>query len=310
MTGLSSPVDPLGLAQVPFPVMAPFRMQPGLCRIDDPLAGALRPSSDQALAHSQKAVAVAIQQGRLPLLSGESSGLAGQSGSREVDDLAHALSLIKQALAPSADQNNQSQADDPAGRNPLLIAAQTLRSQMQDDFVLMTAVTDKDSPPDLRASLMAVAMPSGWRPADKLGQGFLQLHQPVADAALIRRAAPSLCAMMRAPGGLRRHVWTLCGAGQLSRHPDDEIAESVRTIENLWFRCERQTSYAMLDGAVVVFLIRIYTAPLVPLLAVAPDRAATLCAALESMSDAVLSYKSLEKIRPIVLRALGDRTTG
>ncbi len=123
---------------------------------------------------------------------------------------------------------------------------------------------------------------------------------------MIRRAAPSLCAMMRSPGGLRRHVWTLCAGGQLSRHPDDTPVEAFNGIEDLWFRCERQTSYALLDGAVVVFLIRVYTAPLVPLLNVEPDRAATLCAALQSMSDAVLSYKSLQEIRPIVLSALGS----
>ena len=136
MTGHSSPKEPFSLVQVPFPVTAPFRMQPGLQRIDDPLARALQPTSEQAFAESQKAVALARRLGRLPLLAGALPSSGDQLGPREFDDLASALSLMKQALAPVTARTSRDLPDGSPVSNHVVQTAQTVRMQMQDDFVV------------------------------------------------------------------------------------------------------------------------------------------------------------------------------
>ena len=247
-------------------------MQPGLTRLDEPLASLLSPDSPEALTAGRQAAREAALRGRLPLIA------PPQSQGDPAAELSEALTQIHHSLPMNA--------PDDTGSGDLLGRAQSLRAHMQDDFVLMTATdSDRSAGADLRASLMAVAMPSGWDPAEKIGQRFLQLHQPVADAGMIRRAAPSLCAMMQAPGALRRHVWTLADDGRLSRHPEDATDRFVESPEDVWFRCERQTSYSLVQGRVVVFLIRVYVAPLSEVLSVDPARAALLHAALVSMSE-------------------------
>jgi len=270
-------------------------MQPGLARLDEPLAGLLAPDSPQALRAGIVAAEQAALRGRQPLIA------TPRAGTDCAADLSSALGLMHDALAQTADQKTG------CDRESLLSRARHLRAGMQDDFVLMTPTGPVESGgADLRASLMAVAMPSGWDPAEKIGHRFLALHQPVADGEMIRRAAPSLCAMMRAPGALRRHVWTLADEGGLSRHPQEVKGtdRSMESLEQVWFRCERQTSYSLMQGRVVLFLIRVYTAPLPEVLNVDPARAALLHAALVSMSAAVIGYKSLEKIHPLVVSSL------
>jgi len=289
--------DAFLISSVPFPVTAPFRMQPGLTRLDDSLTKALMPDSPALLALARNAAEQAARCGRSPLLA------LPTADTRIASDLAGAMAQIQIALLGESEQATDADGDvNSLSNERLLSQAGALRSDMQDDFVLMTAENEKD----LRASLMAVAMPSGWNPAEKLGQRFLQLHQPVAGADMIRQAAPSLCAMMRAPGALRRYVWTLVNSAELSRHPDDASDDSVRSIEDVWFRCERQTSYSLLKGAVVLFLIRVYVVKLTEVLAVDPARAGLLHAALSSMSAPIIAYKSLQQIQPLVLRSLGS----
>lgn len=292
--------DTFPVADVPFPVMAPFRMQPGLMRLDESLSDSLVPDCPRSFNLARQAAAQAALLGRSPLLS------PSLAGTRIAADLGAALAHIRKAL--SGDPGQPSDTGEPGkevDNEQLISQAGALRGDMQDDFVLMTA----QSTQDLQASLMAVAMPSGWNPAEKLGQGFLQLHQEVAGAQMIRRAAPSLCAMMRAPGVLRRYVWTLVNSAELSRHPDDISNDPVSRLEDVWFRCERQTSHSLLNGAVVLFAIRVYVVRLTEILAVDPAREGLLHAALSSMSDSVLAYKSLHQIQPLVLRALSSGDT-
>lgn len=293
--------DTFPITDVPFPVTAPFRMQPGLTRLDSSLSSVLMPDSPNLLSLARYAADQAARVGRSPLLA------SPVADTRFAKDLSGALAQIRFALSGESEQgiNADYDANRPSSEQ-LLSQAGALRSEMQDDFVLMTS----EGGQDLRASLMAVALPSGWDPAEKLGQCFLQLHQPVAGADMIRQAAPSLCAMMRAPGALRRYVWTLVNSADLSRHPDDTSKDPVSALEDVWFRCERQTSYSLLRGAVVLFLIRVYVVRLAEILAVDPARAGVLHAALSSMSAPVIAYKSLQQIQPLVLQSLGSSLTG
>lgn len=257
--------DTVDAADVPFPVEPVFRMRPGLAPCGEPLS-----DPDAGAPAAARAVAQARALGRLPLCTDDPR-------------LPSALVAAGQRLGVSA------------GNHTAVAAANALRDAIQDDFALMLADDDGSV---LRAAALAIAMPSHWRPADKIGQALEAIHAPVADARTLNDAWPTLARRMISGGPLRRHVWTLADGAELSRHPDDLEAGGALADEGaLWFRAERQTIVPLPAVRACLFLIRVHVADLEAVLRVAPDRRATLLAALDSMSDAVLAYKGLAGIR-------------
>lgn len=258
--------------------MVPFRMQPGLDRLrDDPLGPVPAEPAGRA------AVARAVALRRLPLL---------------LDDpvVPDALRAACAALGVRIEHG-----DDP-WRVALL-----LREAIADDFVLMTAAAgpDEAAADSLRAACMAVAMPTHWRPEDKLGLDIRTIHQPVADRALLDRSWPALVRRLIRGPSLRRHVWTIADGAELSLHPDDpRVPRGIAADGNAWFRVERQTLVPLPAQRACLFLIRVWVAPLSAVLAVAPERPAMLRASLESMSDAVVRYKGLGTMRERLLNEL------
>ncbi len=175
---------------------------------------------------------------------------------------------------------------------------------IQEDLALMHA---PDGVPV--ADWLSVALPSGWDPEQKRGMGLGAIHAPVADGEALRAASPNLARAMLEKGPFLRWVWTLADDGRLSRHPrtiaaTDADARTPRTVDDLWFRCERQTTFALPDWNAALFLIRVYVAPLAVVAADA-GRRSLLVDALRSMSDAVVAYKNLERSRSIALAAWG-----
>lgn len=275
---------------VPFPVEPVFGMRPGLQLLDMPVAQAVAPETALAFAQAQDAVEAAVRRQRLPLVMsfGEQAQASGQC----------------EALIATAHK----MLTGSSGSGAL-----SLRRSLQDDFVLMVA--DDASPQStglLRAAVMAVAAPTGWDPARVVGQDFSAIHQPVADAALIQRAAVPLSRLLVQPGLRQRQVWTLSASPALSLHPADGIPRTAGSLDAVWFRSERQTIVPIPGAAAAIFLIRVFVTPLAQILAVDPSRASLLCQALRSMSDAVVQYKGLAQIRRTVLAELetGDARSG
>jgi hypothetical protein len=66
---------------------------------------------------------------------------------------------------------------------------------------------------------MAVALPSHWAPADKIGRHFAAIHAPVADAALLQRAAGALVQAATAGERWERFVWNVSPHPRLHAHP-------------------------------------------------------------------------------------------
>lgn len=168
-----------------------------------------------------------------------------------------------------------------------------LTLSLQEDLVLMV----RDAEGELSAQWMAVCFPSGWRPADKLGQSMLRIHAPVADNARLQQAAGGLAQAITSKGPFLRHVWTLAGSGSLHKDPDTDAFDGVRSIDDLWFRCERQVTVP-LGGDACLFLIRVFVAPL-GTVAASPERFECLRRALASMSPAVVGYKGLGRVMPM-----------
>ena len=171
-----------------------------------------------------------------------------------------------------------------------------------EDFAIVDA-TDASIP------WLAVALPSHWDPASKVGRPFAEVHAPVADSALIVRASAALVALVTRQERWERFVWNVTGHPRLHAHPrhvdpqrwPDDIADTLPA--GAWWRTERQTFLPVPDTRQAVFTIAVDVQPLAQAITTA-GQAAALHDAVASMSPAVLAYRSLGPVREPLLRWL------
>lgn len=156
---------------------------------------------------------------------------------------------------------------------------------------------------------LAVALPSHWAPETKVGRHFAEIHQPVADGDLLRKAGDSLLRMVTGPERWERFVWTVTDQPRLHAHPARMGGERWQhtRVECAWFRSERQTFIPLSDLRQAVFTIAVDVQPLATVLTT-PARAARLHDAIASMSPAVLAYRGLAGVREPLLAWLAART--
>ena len=173
---------------------------------------------------------------------------------------------------------------------------------LQEDLALMT---ERDG--ELVAHALAVALPSGWRPREKLGRPLHAIHAPVAGGDALRAASAALARAMVEKGPFVRHVWTLADDDRFARPPLEGAPgrTAPRDVSELWFRCERQVTLPLPEWRSSLFLIRVLVAPLAEVAASAARRE-RLVRSLRSMSDEVVRYKGLAAARDVVLRAWGE----
>ena len=167
---------------------------------------------------------------------------------------------------------------------------------------------------------LAVALPSGWAPEEKIGRSFAEAHAPVADNRLIVNAAPQLVKLVTGADRWERFVWTLSAHPRLHAHPqrvdparwtpglsDDELAAQT------WWRTERQTFIPVPStpgrAPQAVFTILVNVTPLAKAFSSA-QQAGLVHDALASMSDAVLAYRGLTQAQAPLLRWLARRAEG
>jgi hypothetical protein len=143
--------------------------------------------------------------------------------------------------------------------------------------------------------------PSSFIPGHLLHRNFFQLHEPVADNQTLNKATPNLLKHMIQPGKqFRRYVWTLSSLPGLSQFPS-YTRPAVKSIEDLYFRTETQSTVGMGQG-VSLFFVKV---EMTPLAAIWEDREkrSAIVSSLNSMTDAVLEYKGLREIRTLVNRS-------
>jgi hypothetical protein len=155
---------------------------------------------------------------------------------------------------------------------------------------------------------LAVALPSHWAPEEKVGLHFAQVHAPVADNALLMRAAESLTRLVCGPERWERFVWNVTDQPRLHAHPAHADPERWRhtAVDAAWFRSERQTFIPVPGHAEAVFCILVQVEPLTDVLT-SPARAQALHDAIASMSPAVLAYRGLQPVRAPLLQWLSAR---
>lgn len=278
---------------MPWTVGIPFRMRPGLSRLADP---ADPPAATAPALFLRDALAPAYAQAKRAVLSGHRAlAQVGQADPAVLQAIAQAYAeQTGVVLAPQAD---------------------ALAQGLQEDFAILHDEPGAAGVGTLRARFLSVCFPSNWDPAEKLGQDFAAIHAPVADNALLMAGARGIMDMAFRQAPMLRHVWLLTPDGELPQHPQtrrtrwaDAVAQADaaggRLVDRVFFRVERQTTLPLPALGRGVFFIRVMTAPLTAVLAVAPGRAAGLREALHSMSEAIVAYRGMAAVRPRLLAEL------
>ena len=141
--------------------------------------------------------------------------------------------------------------------------------------------------------------PSGWSPSEKIGMTLAEIHRPVADGAELVNRSARLAATMADPvlGRFQRQVWTVTANPALSNLPGTAPESVPRTIDDLWFRWENQTTEPLGTDNASLFFVDVNV---VPLRSVWSDLGGQIVASVNSMTDAVLDYKNLQHIKTVL----------
>lgn len=190
--------------------------------------------------------------------------------------------------------------------SPLLTAARLV----QDDLLLLERGTD-----DWRLVAGALAFPSSWRLADKIGQPLNFIHQPVPGFGPGTRPAQIMARMFdaaRPETPMIRWNFSLYGDDRLF-HPDVSGPEIARfgtgeRADPVFLRVERQTLRKLPKTGAMAFTIRISLHGLDKLEnhPEATKIAKTLIEQIENLTPEQLDYKGLTRERERVLARLAE----
>lgn len=260
-------------------VAVPFRMQPGLSRLEPAAARQLTPLDPAGALHEEKRQVLEAGQSRLAVPGFDAAP----------------------ALASIAERAALERGD--AG----LLAGRPLELAFAEDFAVLDGATTT-------LPWLCVCTPSHWAPEDKLGLSFAAVHAPVADNTALLAAAQQLVRLVTAGGHWERRVWTLSPSGRYDQHPRRHPRQPWPTGEGpqelahrTFLRVERQTFFPVGRGTrQAVFTIRVQLQPLADAVD-APWKAQRLHDSLASMSEAVAGYKGLAPARPQLLQWLAER---
>ena len=159
---------------------------------------------------------------------------------------------------------------------------------------------------------MAVALPSHWDPAQKVGRHFNEIHAPVAEPQLLLAAGERLMKLVCGAESYERFVWNVTGHPRLHAHPDRvdpqrwPRAELTSFATQAWWRTERQTFLPLPERGQAVFTIEVDVQPLGTAIST-PSHARALQEAVSTMSPAVREYRGLTPIRDALLHWLDQR---
>jgi len=160
---------------------------------------------------------------------------------------------------------------------------------------------------------MAVCLPSGWAPEEKIGRHFAQVHAPVADNQILLTASEHLARLVTGQVRWERFVWTITRHARLHAHPDRQDptpwpadASPAQIAQRAFFRTEHQTFIPLPELRQAVFTIHVNLQPLTDALPSAAH-ARQVHDALASMSPAVLAYRGLGDARDRLLTWLATQ---
>jgi len=303
-------------------VQAPFRMQPGLRRLD---AGAAQLSiAGRGSRHLIEKLAVLGEAPHSALVTAPGfdaapalQALAAQAALEHPASFgwdgrkALAMSLgwavdVDGHVGASPAHAPMAEVGDTLRRLPQRWRLAALLSlALAEDFAIIDGRT-------AQIPWLAVTLPSHWVPESKVGQHFAEVHAPVADGHRLRAAGDALMRLVSAPARWERFVWTITPNARLDAHPARQTAAGWQggpadaVAAQAHWRTERQTFIPVPDAGQAVFTIRVDSQPLLEAIDT-PHKAARLRDALASMSPAVQRYRQLAEVQPALQRWLAQR---
>lgn len=262
------------LAQIP----VPFRMQPGLARLQDAAAHLTPLAPGSALFEEKRRV-------------------------REAGQSRHAVAGFDPAPALASIARQAAAQGLPAWGD----AQRPLELAFEEDFAILHGATGT-------LPWLCVCTPSHWAPEDKLGLDFASVHAPVADNRMLQAASRQLVDLVTRGGRWERQVWSISPSPRHDQHPRRHVPTAWPLENDLetfaaacWLRVERQTFFPVGDDTgQAVFTIRVRLQALMQAVDSAA-RAQRLHDSLASMSEAVLAYKGLAAAGPRLLAWLAAR---
>jgi hypothetical protein len=160
-------------------------------------------------------------------------------------------------------------------------------------------------------SAICFCFPSSWVPAKRIGMALGQIHGPVGDGQKLVAASHKIAHVMSDPeqGSFRRYVWTLTNSPLLSQHPAHKNPIPPKSIEDLYYRVETQTTLPLKSGPLraSLFMVKVEVCPL-GIFWSNLDQRQLIYESISSMSPAVLEYKNLHEIKNIVIQNYSQST--
>jgi len=141
-----------------------------------------------------------------------------------------------------------------------------------------------------------VAFPSSWNAGEKVGKTLAELHEPIADNEALVRASDGIMRAMTSGQSYHRYTWGISSLDGYSNHPLYEKPE-FDSLDDLTFRVEHERTMTIIDKETAVFLIHVDTYPLEEVL---KTDFGLIKESIDSMSESVLEYKNLVKIKRLM----------
>lgn len=117
--------------------------------------------------------------------------------------------------------------------------------QVQEDLVIHQFAEDRDW-----MAACHVSLPSHWRPEEKIGRSFREIHAPVPGMKASDQLARSML-----KGSFYRFVWGVEFQRRLNCHSDQPRADFNGQV---WVKVERQVIVGFSDVSAALFVIRPY----------------------------------------------------
>ena len=173
---------------------------------------------------------------------------------------------------------------------------------LEPDFLLLAL----DETGTFRLVAGAVCFPSSWSLAKKMGLPLEQIHGvvPGLNDQLGKSIQSYLARLM--PGGVSlRSNWGLSRSPELNQHPDHHLLKLDASVGlgDVWLRVEDQALARLPKSGGILFGIRIWTRSLLELHE-NPELRRHLRLALETMPDAMATYKGLAQARRRIVELL------
>lgn len=219
--------------------------------------------------------------------------------------------LTRETLTFDPDwQLQQAIAADHAIEPSCATSLDALAMQVQEDVAIVCQAEHGAN----WLSAIHLCFPNHWAAAEKIGQDFVTVHQPVAGMEKPPRWAAAMIDTMITRGPFVRFAWGLSTDTRLNHHPEPSVGVSPeqwqgrqfdRKHPKLYLRLERQVIWGLPHHQAALFTIRTYFRDGRTLKQNSHLRA-KLVSAIASMSSESLIYKGLVESKHEILAWLNE----